>query len=500
MGPPLPPLRIKPQSTKDLRAAQVGSKVLLSWSVPTQNTDGTPLGEPKEVQVYRLSTHTRDLTSPPTLTTRSFEKKGKKVLSIDSKNKEKYSFQGRYIYSEDVTLPSSQAPYYPLFYYAVRTVDNRGKTSDFSNIVSLLPQRVVEAPGNFSATIKEDSIVFRWAHPERNLDETTGPPLLGYNIYRRRERGQYLASQNRMVLLIKFLHWKINNALSLQRKELDSGEKALEVEVGSSGGALTLEQSLTLPESMEQIRWRSLTMAGRIRTIKGSTKGKILLSDGSTDEEVQWENEFTISPEWEEVSHQMVVSEEADSVTVTIEVEPSTQPVTLQLAGWKAGFILPEDEEGENLLRNSDFSQLGQPAFVEKNFTFSARYYYVVRAVSRKSPALCESENSEELLVTPVDVFPPTPPAEVSYVTGGGVVLLSWTPIKEPDLLGYNIYRRQDPDAEWENINPTIVQETFYRDTTVKVGEVYYYSLTAVDKTTPPNESPKTPSIQVMAQ
>ena len=79
-------------------------------------------------------------------------------------------------------------------------------------------------------------------------------------------------------------------------------------------------------------------------------------------------------------------------------------------------------------------------------------------------------------------------------------MLLSWTPNKEVDLLGYNIYRRQDPDAEWEKINPTVVEETYYRDTTVKVGEVYYYSLTAVDKTTPPNESPKTPPLQVAAR
>ncbi|TKJ30138.1 hypothetical protein CEE39_08440, partial [bacterium (candidate division B38) B3_B38] len=262
VGPPLPPLRVEPQSTTDLRAVQVGSKVLLSWSVPTVNTDGSPLGEPKEVRVYRLSTYTRDLTSSPTLTPGSFEKKGKKVLSINSSNRDEYSFQGRYIYSKAVSLPSPKAPYYTILYYAVRTVDSRGKTSDLSNIVSLLPQGVTEAPGSFSATVKEDGIEFRWTHPERKSDGTTPPPLLGYNIYRRGEAGMYLAPRNSQVRPVKFLHWQINNALSFQRKELESGEMALEVTIGSSGAAFTLEHSLPLPKPREVLRGRSRRMGG----------------------------------------------------------------------------------------------------------------------------------------------------------------------------------------------------------------------------------------------
>ena len=500
VGPPLPPLRIKPQSTTDLLAVQVGSKVLLSWSVPTVNTDGSPMGEPREVQVYRLSTYTRDLASPSSLTPDSFEKKGKKIFSIKSTNRDKYLFQGRYIYSEAVTLPSSDAPYYSLLYYAVRTVDSRGKTSAFSNIVSALPSGVAEAPGSFAAAIKEDRIEFRWAHPEKNSDGTSPPLLMGYNIYRRGEEGIYLAPRNSPVLPVKFLHWEMSNALSFQRKELDSGEMALEIAIGSSGAVFTLEQSLTLPESAEVLRWRSLTMGGRIRTLQGSAKGRMILDDGSAVWEEGWKKEITISPEWEEISHQMVIDEEAERITATIEVEPSTLPVIIQLIGLRAGIISPDGGEGENLLRNSDFSQLEEPVYMEKNFTFGARYYYVVRAVSQISPALCESDNSEELTVAPVDVFPPAPPAEVSSVTGGEVVLLSWAPNKETDLLGYNIYRRQDPYAEWEKINPTIVQDTFYRDTTVQPGRVYYYSLTAVDKASPPNESPKTTPLQVVAR
>ncbi len=500
VGPPLPPLRIKPQSTTDLRAAQVGSKMLLSWSVPTVNTDGSPMGEPREVQVYRLSTYTRDLASPSTMTPDSFGKEGKKIFSINSTNREEYSFQGRYIYSEAVALPSPDAPYYPLLYYAVRTVDSRGKTSAFSNIVSALPRGVVEAPGIFSAAIKEDRIEFRWAHPEKNSDGTSPPLLMGYNIYRRGEGGMYLAPRNSMVLPVNFLNWEINNALSCQRKEVDAGEMALEITIGSSGAAFALEQSLTLPESAEALRWRSLMMGGKIRTLKGNAKGRMILDDESSVWEEGWKKEITISTEWEEVCHQMVVSEEAERITASIEVESSTSPVTIQLVGWKAGIISPEGGEGENLLRNSDFSQLEESAYVEKNFTFGERYYYVVRAVSLIGPALCESDNSEELLVAPVDVFPPAPPIEVSFVTGGEVVLLSWAPNKETDLLGYNIYRRQSPVTEWEKINPAVVQDTFYRDTTVMPGVVYYYSLTAVDRTSPPNESIKTASLQVVAR
>jgi fibronectin type 3 domain-containing protein len=57
---------------------------------------------------------------------------------------------------------------------------------------------------------------------------------------------------------------------------------------------------------------------------------------------------------------------------------------------------------------------------------------------------------------------------------------LVWSPDTEPDLAGYNIYRREE-GGQPEKINKDLVKAPSYRDTTALPGHTYFYSVSAID-------------------
>jgi hypothetical protein len=70
-----------------------------------------------------------------------------------------------------------------------------------------------------------------------------------------------------------------------------------------------------------------------------------------------------------------------------------------------------------------------------------------------------------------------------------GMVLIEWKTVLELDLIGYNIYRAGSPEGEREQINvdmiPTAIGSVLgasyaYQDTSVQLGETYYYWLEVV--------------------
>ncbi len=126
-----------------------------------------------------------------------------------------------------------------------------------------------------------------------------------------------------------------------------------------------------------------------------------------------------------------------------------------------------------------------------------------MRAVAVAGLPMRESADGQAREVQPLDRFPPAAPTGLAVAVEGNVLRLYWFPNDEPDLAGYRIYRRQDPEAEPEEGPPAALGEplqligevpladTAYSDTTVVPGVRYHYAVTAVDSALPPNESPR---------
>jgi hypothetical protein len=135
-----------------------------------------------------------------------------------------------------------------------------------------------------------------------------------------------------------------------------------------------------------------------------------------------------------------------------------------------------------------------EPRLRDEQFTFGARYVYLVRAVSGPPDQAVASADSTPLYLTPRNTFPPAAPAGLVAATvpatgqQSAYVELSWEASAEPDLAGYWIYRSEDPAAPGRRLNAQLSLIPTFRDDTVAAGQRYFYRVSAVDQAG--NESP----------
>jgi uncharacterized protein len=110
------------------------------------------------------------------------------------------------------------------------------------------------------------------------------------------------------------------------------------------------------------------------------------------------------------------------------------------------------------------------------------QYYYRVRTVDSPVKPWQESLDSSEVSATPRDMTPPEAPTNITVVPGIGRVFFTWSENHERDLAGYHVYRSLKSGAEYERLTAKPLNRTTFSDETVKQGTVYYYIITAVDK------------------
>ncbi len=114
-----------------------------------------------------------------------------------------------------------------------------------------------------------------------------------------------------------------------------------------------------------------------------------------------------------------------------------------------------------------------------------ATYSYVVRALESNG---IESEGSAPATVT---VAAPAEPVGLTGTAGDARATLRWTANTEGDLGGYRVYREGTPGP----IATLTATATQYIDTGLTNGQVYSYSISAVDRVG--NESARTGIVQV---
>ncbi len=125
------------------------------------------------------------------------------------------------------------------------------------------------------------------------------------------------------------------------------------------------------------------------------------------------------------------------------------------------------------------------------------RYYYSVRALRRVVRTEVEGKGSMDLPVVPTDLIPPTAPVGLAAVALKEGVELNWVRNKEPDLLGYNVYRRKVGEQGYTKLNEDPVPKETYLDKEAEAGQEYDYVVTAVDKSAHRNESAHSEEVRI---
>jgi hypothetical protein len=139
------------------------------------------------------------------------------------------------------------------------------------------------------------------------------------------------------------------------------------------------------------------------------------------------------------------------------------------------------------------------PTYIDTQAQFDHTYAYSVRSVAQYPNGALESSDSNSVVVTPKDVFPPaTPQGLVAvFVPKQGDVPahleLSWAINAETDIAGYNMYRSEQDGVAGTRVNAELLRTPAFRDTSTIAGRRYSYSVTAVDRAG--NESPASDAV-----
>ncbi len=128
------------------------------------------------------------------------------------------------------------------------------------------------------------------------------------------------------------------------------------------------------------------------------------------------------------------------------------------------------------------------PTYSDTQAEFGKTYSYSIRSFAAHGSANLESDDSNIVVVTPKDVFPPSAPQGLVVVlvpaqTDSPASLdLSWAISPETDIAGYNVYRSEQVGIPGQRLNAEPLITPAFRDMNAEPGHRYFYTVTAVDR------------------
>ncbi len=176
---PLPPEIRVADTTRDLQVVQDGAIARLQWSYPQMTSAGGPLSDLEAIEVWRAEIPLPQ--EPPAGRTAKerevrwnlLEARGEIITRLESENLD-LATKGPNLVLEDGlnhwVSPSEEAPPDSIvLWYAVRSVCCRGRLSDFSNIVRLIPKAAPPAPEGLEVVAENDGPHLQWTPVEDRL-------------------------------------------------------------------------------------------------------------------------------------------------------------------------------------------------------------------------------------------------------------------------------------------------------------------------------------------
>jgi hypothetical protein len=203
-GPPLPPLKAVPATTKDLAATQQGGQIVLTFSYPKTTAAGLALPGISAVEVLEATRTAGSDGKATPLDPKQFAAIAKTQMKVAGADLTAATSGDRIV----ISLPLPPAPVLPApsvtpkpaatpaptpapgttpapaatpplvaHYYAVRTIGDEGDRSEISNVSPVVPKAPPPAPERLTVTARADGVMVEWA----GVPGAAG----GYNVYRR---------------------------------------------------------------------------------------------------------------------------------------------------------------------------------------------------------------------------------------------------------------------------------------------------------------------------
>ena len=159
------------------------------------------------------------------------------------------------------------------------------------------------------------------------------------------------------------------------------------------------------------------------------------------------------------------------------------------------------DELGDSYLEYGPNTSYGLREVVSKdsrdhrlsltNLSPGATYHYRVASTDPLGNGPSFSADQTFTTAATADTEAPAVPVSLAGAWVGAEIVLMWQPNSEPDLAGYNVYRRDTIDGAVGSFGlvATLVTDTTYVDAAVSDALTYAYAITSVDISINANES-----------
>ena len=302
---------------------------------------------------------------------------------------------------------------------------------------TVVPKRIVD----LEAVSRDNQILLQWTAPKENTDKSELTDLASFSILR--SEGDLVGDQCR-----------------------GCGGKpkvVYEMKVGGKEQVTAKKMSLLFGDLQARKVYVFTVVSMNRRGYPGAPSNPV---------QVYWD----YSPQ-----QPSVVNAERGDKRVDLSWEPVVGATGYNVYRRLEGDILP--------LNPLNRSPLTETRYTDLSVENEKRYVYTVRAVKRIVKTDVEGRDSLAVPVTPTDLIPPGAPTELAAVPLKNGIELNWRRNREPDLLGYRVYRRKVGETDYKRLMTDPIPKETFLDTDVELGQDYEYTVTAVDRSPNRNES-----------
>jgi fibronectin type 3 domain-containing protein len=175
------------------------------------------------------------------------------------------------------------------------------------------------------------------------------------------------------------------------------------------------------------------------------------------------------------------------------QVSLSWQPVTTFADG--KSLTGPASYQVMRSVGGADFEKIGsltgEAKYVDRQVRNGVKYFYAVQTMFTHEGEQVAGKTSEKVTAIPLDQTAPLPPTGVTAVRTGVGIKIFWDKSEAEDLGGYLVYRRSANEDKYTRLGKVEPEYNLFVDREAGEEVRYYYAVTAIDTSTPPNESNK---------
>ena len=182
---PKPPERRVPEAVHDLKARQIGEEIVLTFSLPERNTDGSQARTIRSLEIFRI-TEKAEAETPSSFTELSEERfldRAAHIFSIHAARFPEFA-RGNVFFIRDSPPAAPEDGSYSLrFRYAAVFVNERSQAAGLGRQAVIQPAVLPHAPEGLTYVLTENFIRVNWTPAPENTDAAK-PSRIAYNIYR----------------------------------------------------------------------------------------------------------------------------------------------------------------------------------------------------------------------------------------------------------------------------------------------------------------------------